>query len=102
MDCQYGHQYYKSRQTLNKRVRLQGTRKMGCKAHIVQRQYILYPEFSVATTYDSKRKERLAKEECLNQLRAHIGSNKPEVFTILFHSQLKKLTILYTLPEVQI
>ena len=35
MDCQYGQQYYKPRTTLNKRVRLQGTRKMGCKAHII-------------------------------------------------------------------
>ena len=36
MDCQYGHQYYKQRQVLNKQVHLQDTKKMGCKALIVQ------------------------------------------------------------------
>ena len=79
MDCQYGRQYYKQRQALNKRVRLQGTRKMGCKAHIIQREYILYPEFSIPSTcnYESKRQERLAKEEKLNNLRDHLKSQKP-------------------------
>ena len=79
MDCQYGHQYYKPRQALSKRVRLQGTRKMGCKAHIIQRQYILYPEFAIQSscTYESKRQERLAKEEKLHQLRDHLSSQKP-------------------------
>lgn len=77
MDCQHGNQYYKSRKSLNKRVRLQGSRKMGCKAHIVQRQYILYPEFAVSSSYESKRQERLAKEESLKQLRLLIENKKP-------------------------
>ena len=79
MDCQYGQQYYKPRTTLNKRVRLQGTRKMGCKAHIIQRQYILYPEFAIPSScsYESMRQERLAKEEKLHQLRDHLNSQKP-------------------------
>ena len=72
MDCQHGKQYYKLRQTTNKRVCLQGTRKMGCKAHIIQRQYILYPEFAIAKSYESKRQERLAKEVRLKQLRDHL------------------------------
>ena len=78
MDCQYGQQYYKPRTTLNKRVRLQGTRKMGCKAHIIQRQYILYPEFAIPSScsYESMRQERLAKEEKLHQLRDHLNSQK--------------------------
>ena len=31
MNCQYGDQYHNPRTILSKRVRLQGTRKMGCK-----------------------------------------------------------------------
>ena len=63
MDCQYGQQYYKPRTTLNKRVRLQGTRKMGCKAHIIQRQYILYPEFAIPSScsYESM---HVARKTC--------------------------------------
>ena len=51
MDCQYGHQYYKQRVASNKRVRLQGTRKVGCTAHITQREYTLYPEFNCVTKF---------------------------------------------------
>ena len=71
MDCQYGHQYYKQRVASNKRVRLQGTRKVGCTAHITQREYTLYPEFVLPSSckYKTKRQERLAKEEKLKHLR---------------------------------
>ena len=79
MDCQYDHQYYKPRTTLNKRVHLEGTRKMGYKAHIIQWQYILYPEFVIPSScsYESMRQERLAKEEKVHQLRDHLNSQKP-------------------------
>ena len=47
MDCQYGTYYYKPKQTSNKRLHLQDTRKMGCTAHIILRQYIVYPEYGI-------------------------------------------------------
>ena len=74
MDCQYGHQYYKQRVASNKWVHLQGTRKVGCTAHITQLEYILYPEFSLPNScnYETKWQERLAKEEKLKHLRDHL------------------------------
>ena len=72
LDCQHGVQYYKPKKGLGKRNRLQGTRKIGCKAHIILREYILYPDYNVAKSYDSKRQERLAKEEQLKKLRADL------------------------------
>ena len=65
LDCQRGVQYYKPKTGLGKRNRPQGTRKIGCKAHIILREYILCPDNNVANSYDSKRQERLAKEEQL-------------------------------------
>lgn len=50
---------------------------MGCKAHIIQRQYILYPEYAISSGYESKRQERSAKEETLKQLRLCIENEKP-------------------------
>jgi len=55
---------------------LQGTRKMGCKAHITPRQYIFYPDFAVAKHHESQRQERLAKEAQLKQLRIHLEEEK--------------------------
>lgn len=72
LDCQHGVQYYRGRKCLGKRNRLQGTRKIGCKAHIVLREYILYPDYKVAYSYNSKRQERLEKEKMLKQLRANL------------------------------
>ena len=41
MICQCGVQYYKPKTGLGKRNHLQGKRKIGCKAHIILREYIL-------------------------------------------------------------
>lgn len=77
MDCQHGQHYYKPRKSVNKQVRLQGTRKKGCTAHIIIRQYILYPEYSILQEFESKRQERLAREDALAQLRSCLSSGKP-------------------------
>ena len=47
LDCQHGVEYYKQRKRMGKCTRLQGTRKIGCNAHIVCRQYILYPDYGI-------------------------------------------------------
>ena len=72
LDCQYGVQYHKPRKGLGKRNCLQGTRKIGCQAHIIVREYVLYPDYKVAKYYNSKSQERFAKEEQLNKLRADL------------------------------
>ena len=67
--------YYKPKKGLSKHNRLQSTRKIGCKAHIILREYILYPDYNTANSYDSKHQERLAKEEQLKRLRADLQLN---------------------------
>ena len=73
MDCQHGELYYKPRKT---QVRLQGTRKKGCTAQITIRQYTLYPEYSIIKKFESKRQERLAKENALVELRDSLSNGK--------------------------
>ena len=51
---------------------LQGTRKIGCAAHIEVKSYMLFPEYKITTTDDeslSTWKLRCRKEEKLNKLR---------------------------------
>ena len=70
LDCQHGTEYYKQRKPMGKRTRLQGSRKMGCNAHIVCRQYILYPDYGIPKKEtQNKRKEREKKQESLKRLR---------------------------------
>ena len=59
---------YKPRKSANKQIRLQGTRKKGCTARIIIRQYILYPEYSIIQKINTKR-QRIAKEDTLVHLR---------------------------------
>ena len=49
LDCQFGHHYYKEHQEKpdHSRVQLQGSRKIGCKAHIIVRTVTLYPDFKL-------------------------------------------------------
>ena len=52
MDCQHSDKYFNKIPTSNnpkpKRLRLQGTRKIGCQAKIHIKKYTLYPEFAVS------------------------------------------------------
>ena len=61
MECQHRQHYYKPRKSANTQIWLQGTQRKGCTAHIVKRQYILYPEYSIIKDFESKRQEQLAK-----------------------------------------
>ena len=69
LQCQYGPQYYKSKLKKGKQLRLQSTRKIGCPAHIVVKQYILFPEYAVHSDEingKSKHQIRLQKEHYRN------------------------------------
>ena len=44
LDCQFGEKYYKQKKPLGKRLWLQGTRKLGCAAHV---QIKSFPECAV-------------------------------------------------------
>ena len=49
---------------------------MGCKAHIIMREYILYPDFSVTECEVYAWKLRTVREEKLKALRMAITSGK--------------------------
>ena len=79
LDCQYGEQYWKEKNNKQKRLRLQGTRKIGCHAHIKTHTYTLYPDFQVSPEEGknlSKYKLRMLKEERLSAVREAIGAGK--------------------------
>ena len=90
LDCQHGDEYFKQRQPLNKRVRLQGSRKMGCKAHIILRQYILYPDYAILKhlTFTSKYQERRARQQRLDELRADMRSKLSITKVVKYHVSL--------------
>ena len=49
LDCQFGKHYFKQKQEgVFSRVHLQGTRKIGCKAHIVVRSITVYSDFQLS------------------------------------------------------
>lgn len=48
LDCQFGQHFYKDYQGKSDHTRLQGSRKIGCKAHIVVRTITLYPDFKLS------------------------------------------------------
>ena len=68
MDCQFGQHYYKEKKSKSTRVCVQGTRKMGCKAHIVIREHILYPEFNVPVENLTDWKLRMMRADKLKSL----------------------------------
>ena len=71
MHCQFGHHYYTEKENKSTRVCVQGTRKIGCKAHIVTREYTLYPDFSVnednLTTWNNEggKTELIVESHCI-------------------------------------
>ena len=91
LDCQHGSEYYKQRKPMGKRTRLQGTRKIGCNAHIIIcRQYILYPDYGIPKKESlSKKKERQRKQESLKELRRDLTLTPQNVKTeIKYHVSL--------------
>ena len=48
LDCQFGKQYYKDRPRTSSRAMVQGSRKLGCPAHIEIKVYELFPEYSIS------------------------------------------------------
>ena len=48
LDCQFGKHYFKQKQGgVSSYVHLQGTRKIGCKAHIVVHSIMVYSDFQL-------------------------------------------------------
>lgn len=70
LDCQFGKQYFKEKPVKSNRTRLQGTRKMGCPAHITVKTLTLFPEYAVEDPSSlGPKKLKESKRQKLDQLR---------------------------------
>ena len=79
LDCQYGVQYWREKENKKKCLKLQGTRKIGCHAHIRTHTYTLYPEFQIAPQQSkglSQYKLRQIKEDRLQAARDAIRTGQ--------------------------
>ena len=78
LDCQYGVQYWKEKkekENIKKHLKLQGSRKIGCHAHIRTHTYTLYLQLSPEESQGlSKRKLWQLKEEKLRAAREAIAT----------------------------
>ena len=50
MDCQYGEHYFQPRKRTSTRICTKSTRKSGCKAQIIIKEYCLFPEYQIDGT----------------------------------------------------
>ena len=80
LDCQFGGKYYKEKSKQGKKVWLQGTRKMGCMAHIEVKGFTLYPEYGINQCEKvglSKWKVQCLKEDKLKELNKMLRAKNP-------------------------
>ena len=75
--CQFGKLYFKERTASSGRTRLQGTRKIGCPAHVHVHELTLFPSFAVseACTLGS-RKLKETKARKINELKESLAAGK--------------------------
>ena len=74
MDYQFRNHYYKEKRTGKGRTCLQGTRKLGCPAHIEVHVITLYPEYQLSSTDSMSGVKKLkdVKQEKLRELRSNL------------------------------
>lgn len=90
-DCQFGQKYYKQKPKQGKKVWLQGTRKVGCMAHIEVKSFKLYPEYAISCGEKgglSQWKLRCLKEEKVKELKASLHSGKQPIVQIKHYVSL--------------
>ena len=88
LDCQFGKHYFKQKQEgVSSRVHLQGTRKIGCKAHIVVRSIMVYSDFQLSRDEASlgPRKLKEKKKEKLQELYQVLNNKKPINTKVMYH-----------------
>ena len=61
LDCQFGPRYYKEKQRKGLRLVVQGSRKIGCHAHITIKKCIAYPEYQIKPGEKNTRSLRKVK-----------------------------------------
>ena len=80
--CQFGQQYFKERTATSGRTHLQGTRKIGCPAHIHVHELTLFPSFAVESGICSlgSRKLKEMKTKKIKELKESLAMGK-KVYT---------------------
>ena len=77
LDCQFGPKYFKQKPIKGKKLWLQSSRKIGCKACV---EVILYPEFNISKSERdglTKWKLRKLQEDRIHMIREDLQLNKP-------------------------
>ena len=91
LDCQFGKQYYKDKPRKSTRTMIQGSRKLGCPAHIIVKVYEIFPEYEISETEvscSSKKALKMLKEQKMKQLKTSLTNQEPVLTkknTFLFH-----------------
>ena len=80
-ECQFGHKYYKDKPSQSSRIKIQGTRKLGCKAHITVKKCVFYPEYKVDNQGIASRN---IKYEKMQELKKNLEKN-PNTGEVVFH-----------------
>ena len=81
LDCQFGPRYYKEAPPKSSRVKVQGSRKIGCHAHIVIKECVLYPQYRVV--HDEKKFAiRTLKKRLMKELKQQLDRGASSVQTI--------------------
>ena len=85
LDCQFGKQYFKEKPVKSNRTRLQGTRKIGCPAHIMVKTLTLFPEYAVKDPSSLRPKKlKESKRQKLDQLRAATEVKTEKRYYVVF------------------
>ena len=84
LDCHFGPHYYHERKPKSHRVCLQGTRKIGCNAHIIIKKCKLFPEFEALPTEKST-SLRIIKEMTMKKLKQKLTEAPETVQTVTMY-----------------
>ena len=75
--CQFGKLYFKERTASSGQTRLQGTRKIGCPAHVHVHELTLFPSFAVSEACAlGSRKLKEIKAIKINELKESLAAGK--------------------------
>ena len=83
LECQFGPLYYKERKQNTHQVKLQGTRKMGCHAHIAIKQCTVYPQYKAKPSTGTSL--RTARENEMKRLKSALSKNKDQIETVTMY-----------------
>ena len=76
LDCQFGHHYYKEKILKPSRLQLQGTRKLGCPAHINIFEYEVFTDYKASFSDLSKKSKMKQKKEKMEALKMALSCNQ--------------------------